>query len=75
MDVLTELSLPKILDMVMSESELAADCFNPNETDEQYFLRRKEFYESSTNWILRRKSPTSPKLLFWLPAMGKRLDD
>ncbi len=24
------------------ESELLADCFNPNETDEQYFLRRKK---------------------------------
>lgn len=33
----------------MTERELLADCFNPNETDEQYFLRRKKELDKSQN--------------------------
>lgn len=33
----------------MTERELLADCFNPNETDEQYFLRRKKELDESQN--------------------------
>lgn len=44
-----DLQLRKIYDMVMeplTEKQLLADCFDPNETDEQYFLRRKEYWEN-----------------------------